>query len=76
MVDLAKRCGADCVKFQLRNMQKVYRHKSLMGAGDDLGTEYVIDLLRKFELSVKNIYRYVNTVNMKAYCTCVLLGTN
>lgn len=52
MVDLAIEAGADCVKFQMRHMQEVYRQRSLAKQGEDLGTEYVLDLLRRFELSV------------------------
>ena len=53
MVDLALEMGVDCVKFQMRNLDEVYRQRSLNKDGDDLGTEYVLDLLRRFELSVE-----------------------
>jgi sialic acid synthase SpsE/sugar phosphate isomerase/epimerase len=52
MVDLAVEAGADCVKFQMRHMQEVYRQRSLARQGEDLGTEYVLDLLNRFQLSV------------------------
>ena len=45
MVDLAKSMGADCVKFQMRNMPTLYRSRSLSKYGDDLGSEYIVDLL-------------------------------
>lgn len=51
MIGMAKEAGADCVKFQMRHLEEVYRSKSLQKSGDDLGTEYVIDLLNKFELT-------------------------
>ncbi len=51
MVDAAKDAGADCVKFQMRNMNSVYRKKSLAKQGEDLGTEYILDLLERFQLS-------------------------
>ena len=51
MVDSAINAGADCVKFQMRNMSSVYRKKSLLKKGEDLGTEYVLDLLERFQLS-------------------------
>lgn len=54
MVDLAILIGADCVKFQMRNLESVYRKKSLEKKSDDLGTEYIIDLLNKFELSAES----------------------
>ena len=51
MIDAAIVAGADCVKFQMRNMSSVYRKKSLSKDGEDLGTEYILDLLERFELS-------------------------
>ena len=53
MIDKAVEIGADCVKFQMRHIKEVYRSKSLEKKGEDLGTEYIIDLLTKFELSVE-----------------------
>lgn len=52
MIDNAREAGADCVKFQMRHLDQVYRQRSLNKSGDDLGTEYVIDLLNRFELNV------------------------
>ena len=51
MIDAAIDAGADCVKFQMRKMKSVYRKKSLSKTGEDLGTEYILDLLNRFELS-------------------------
>lgn len=51
MIDLAVEMGADCVKFQMRHIDEVYRSRSINKSGEDLGTEYIIDLLNKFELS-------------------------
>lgn len=52
MIDLACDMGADCVKFQMRHLDEVYRQRTLRKDGEDLGTEYVLDLLRRFELTV------------------------
>lgn len=52
MVDLAAEMGADCAKFQMRHLEQVYRKRSLTKNGEDLGTEYIIDLLNRFELSL------------------------
>jgi N-acetylneuraminate synthase len=52
MIDKAVEMGADCAKFQMRQIKEVYRSKSINKSGEDLGTEYIIDLLKKFELSV------------------------
>jgi len=51
LVDAAHEAGANCVKFQMRHMASVYRKKSLAKQGEDLGTEYVLDLLERFELT-------------------------
>ena len=53
MIDMAIEMGADCAKFQMRHIDQVYRKKSLDKSGEDLGTEYIIDLLNRFELSVE-----------------------
>ena len=51
MIDLAHEAGADCVKFQMRHLDEVYRRRSLENSSEDLGTEYTIGLLQRFELS-------------------------
>lgn len=51
LVDQAVATGADCAKFQMRHLDEVYRQRTLRKQGEDLGTEYVLDLLRRFELS-------------------------
>ena len=72
MIDLAIEMGADCVKFQMRHLDKVYRQKSLNKSGEDLGTEYIIDLLKRFEFSVdkhKKISEYCNSKGVLYMCT-------
>ena len=61
MIDAAIESGADCVKFQMRQMKSLYRESSLSKSGDDLGTEYILDLLGRFELTVdehRELYEY------------------
>ena len=53
MIDQAVEMGADCAKFQMRHLDQVYRQRTLHKQGEDLGTEYVLDLLERFELSVE-----------------------
>ncbi|MBU2620567.1 MAG: N-acetylneuraminate synthase family protein [Proteobacteria bacterium] len=53
MIDLACGMGADCVKFQMRHLDEVYRQRTLRKDGEDLGTEYVLDLLSRFEISIE-----------------------
>lgn len=72
MIDKAKLAGADCVKFQMRHLYEVYRERSLSKSGDDLGTEYVIDLLKRFELSVNehnNLSDYCAQIGIPYMCT-------
>jgi sialic acid synthase SpsE/sugar phosphate isomerase/epimerase len=72
MVDKARAAGADCVKFQMRHLDQVYRQRSLSKSGDDLGTEYVIDLLNRFELSVdqhRRLSEYCAQTGIPYMCT-------
>ena len=54
MIDKAVEMGADCVKFQMRQIKDIYRLKSLEKTGEDLGTEYIIDLLNKYYTFIEN----------------------
>jgi sialic acid synthase SpsE/sugar phosphate isomerase/epimerase len=72
MIDQAHAAGADCVKFQMRQLDQVYRNRSLSKSGDDLGTEYVIDLLNRFELSVeqhRRLSEYCAQIGIPYMCT-------
>ncbi|MDG2296565.1 MAG: N-acetylneuraminate synthase family protein, partial [Gammaproteobacteria bacterium] len=72
MVDAAHEAGANCVKFQMRNMASVYRKKSLAKEGEDLGTEYVLDLLERFQLTQdehKQVAEYCHHKGILYMCT-------
>lgn len=72
MIDKAREAGADCAKFQMRHLDQVYRQRSLNKSGDDLGTEYVIDLLNRFELSVEQhqrLFEYCTQTGIPYMCT-------
>ena len=72
MIDSAIEAGADCVKFQMRNLTSVYRQRSLKRQGEDLGTEYVLDLLDRFELSLKehnDLSEYCRKKDILYMCT-------
>jgi sialic acid synthase SpsE/sugar phosphate isomerase/epimerase len=72
MIDKAREARADCVKFQMRHLDQVYRQRSLSKSGDDLGTEYVIDLLNRFELSVdqhQRLSEYCAQTGIPYMCT-------
>ena len=63
LIDQALDAGADAVKFQMRHLDQVYRQRTLRKDGEDLGTEYVLDLLRRFELTVGEHHQ------LAKYCT-------
>lgn len=52
LVDAAIAAGADCVKLQLRNREALYRPRDAGSAAEDLGVEYIQDLLEKVELTL------------------------
>lgn len=58
LIDLAKDSGADCVKFQMRNMKSLYRKSAKScSESEDLGSQYVLSLLEKFQLSNSDLFR-------------------
>ncbi|USQ76598.1 N-acetylneuraminate synthase family protein [Ornithinimicrobium cryptoxanthini] len=57
LVDEAVVAGADVVKFQHRDMDSLYRQSGEDAhAGEDLGAQYTLDLLRKFNLSTEQLF--------------------
>lgn len=57
MVDLAREAGADCVKFQMREIQSLYSNQGRTGDTEyDLGSQYTLDLLNKFQLSREEMF--------------------
>lgn len=72
LVDKVVESGADCAKFQMRDLTEVYRSKTLAKTGDDLSAEYTIDLLKKFELSLeeqKKLKEYCESKGVMYMCT-------
>lgn len=72
LIDRSIAAGVDCVKFQMRRLNKVYREKSIERSGDDLSTEYVLDLLDKFELSLdqhRDLKKYCDEKQVAYMCT-------
>lgn len=73
LIDAAAAAGADCAKFQMRHMKELY-----VNAGDsndlasDLGTQYTLDLLARFQLTDEELYRcfeYTASKGMIPLCT-------
>ncbi|UJH69890.1 N-acetylneuraminate synthase family protein [Ornithinimicrobium sp. INDO-MA30-4] len=57
LVDLAAEAGADVVKFQLRDMSALYRQSgTATNSGEDLGPQYTLDLLAKYNLSAEQLF--------------------
>ncbi|MFP8965852.1 N-acetylneuraminate synthase family protein [Pokkaliibacter sp. CJK22405] len=73
LVDLAVQSGADCAKFQLRDLESLYRQAaSGSSAGEDLGAEYTLQLLERFQLSVEDmfsVFDYCKTQGIIPLCT-------
>ncbi|WP_241548301.1 N-acetylneuraminate synthase family protein [Leptospira yasudae] len=72
LVDIAVSVGADCAKFQMRHLDQVYRKRSLEKSGEDLGTEYILDLLQRFELNKEDhrkIAEYCQKKGILYLCT-------
>ncbi|WP_336486654.1 N-acetylneuraminate synthase family protein [Methylobacterium nigriterrae] len=50
LIDAAADAGADCAKFQMRNLDALYG-RAAQDMADNLGVEYVLSLLKRFQLS-------------------------
>lgn len=73
LVDEAKAAGANCAKFQLRNIKSLYHNA---GNPDDpsenLSSQYTLDLLSRFQLSMEDQFRvfdYCKEVGIEPLCT-------
>nr|WP_314583226.1 N-acetylneuraminate synthase family protein [uncultured Pseudomonas sp.] len=72
LVDAAIAAGADCVKFQLRDRAALYRQRADGSRVEDLGVEYIQDLLEKVELDVaghRAVRRYCAERGIPYLCT-------
>ena len=73
LVDHAVEVGADCAKFQMRSMDALYREGGLAADGsDDLGAQYTLDLLRRFQLRDDELFAtfdYCRTKGIVPLCT-------
>lgn len=73
LVDAAVSAGVDCAKFQMRQMDVLYP-EFIRGTnqGENLGTEYTLDLLSRFQLTNDELFRifdYCKTMGVQPLCT-------
>ncbi len=73
LVDLALASNADCVKFQMRDLSSLYSNQGKNAeAGYDLGSQYTLDLLNKFQLSndeLCDVFDYCKQRGILPLCT-------
>ena len=72
LIDSAIEAKCHAVKFQLRDMNSLYRSKTLAFVDSDLSVEYTVDLLNKFQLTLdehKEVHAYCETKGIQYLCT-------
>ncbi|QUX90615.1 acetylneuraminic acid synthetase [Marinomonas sp. A3A] len=73
LVDLAVEAEVDCIKFQMRNVSKLYRNAGASSdASADLGAQYTLDLLAKFQLTddeLFEVFDYCKSKGTLPLCT-------
>ncbi len=73
LVDKAVWAGADCVKFQMRHLDDLYHNAGdANDASEDLGSQYVLDLLAKFQLQndeLVEVFDYCQQKGVVPLCT-------
>lgn len=73
LVNLAVESGANCVKFQMRDLSSLYSNQGKNAeAGYDLGSQYTLDLLNKFQLShdeLCQVFDYCRQQGILPLCT-------
>lgn len=73
LIDAAGEAGADCAKFQMRDLTSLYRNGGdAQGLGEDLGAQYTLDLLSKFSLTPEEMaeaFEYTRRRGLIPLCT-------
>ena len=71
LIEAAAEAGADCAKLQLRDMGSLYSNGGHL-VSEDLGSEYTLDLLRRFQLSLDEMFMaldFTRECGMVPLCT-------
>lgn len=73
LIDAAIAAGADCAKFQMRNLKSLYRNAgNANDASEDLGSQYTLDLLSRFQLTPEDLFAafdYCRSQGILPLCT-------
>lgn len=73
LIEKAVCAGANCAKFQMRNLSSLYRNQGNPNdANEDLGAQYTLDLLTRFQLSVEEMveaFDYCKAKEILPLCT-------
>jgi sialic acid synthase SpsE/sugar phosphate isomerase/epimerase len=57
MINATVEAGADCAKFQMRSLENLYSNDGNPNDDrEDLGSQYVLDLLSRFQLTTKQMF--------------------
>lgn len=58
LIDAAAAAGADCAKFQMRDLNSLYRNRGNSNdATSDLSAQYTLDLLNRYQLPDDDLFR-------------------
>jgi len=71
LISLARDSGANCAKFQLRNMNELYG-TGIEEDAENLGSQYTLDLLKRFQLSNQDLMEalnYAKSIGLVPLCT-------
>jgi N-acetylneuraminate synthase len=73
LIEVAAKAGADCAKFQMRDLNSLYRNSGLVGDHrEDLGAQYTLDLLERFALTIDEMFEAFDecrSVGITPLCT-------
>lgn len=73
LIEVAKECGADCIKFQKRNLESLFIKDVLINTTKyEQGIQYILNYLRKYELSEEEmitIKEYADEIGIMFSCT-------